>query len=154
MVIRLGYFKYGETQIGKTFHQIDDDFSVIIKENTSENEPTFVVIGKPLDFFSDINAVYVPLTGRYYNINDKEIDTGNRVNLVCEVDALFTFKEDILRSEQLIARNENLVDNEIRDDLFPLYAKETISCKTVGTIPDGYGVVLLTTGTSGEGATS
>lgn len=124
--------------------------NVILKEMTSLFRPTFIIRDININRIPSFNYVYFPVAGRYYFVTDIRMATGHGIEIDCECDVLYSFRKDIRSWSPIIARQQSLVNNEIPDSLLPLYGKQIISHKTIGTIPGGSALVLTTTGRSGD----
>ena len=74
--------------------------TVYLKQDTSIINPTFVIEGGPLNL--NVNYCYCPDTGRYYFIRDIICRHEKIYDLVCEIDVLASFKDQILASSAFI----------------------------------------------------
>ena len=75
-------------------------------------------------------------SGRNYFINEITAKKGKVLELSCHVDVLTTYKDDILKSKQLIERQENVKNNLLVDDMLPLANKREIIGSNVGCVLD------------------
>lgn len=66
------------------------------------------------------NYVYIPEFNRYYFIDDIEVINNRLWRIYCSVDALMSFKDEILELNCLINRQEWLTDGLIVDSKFPV----------------------------------
>lgn len=103
--------------VTKTLTQVGDNINVVLKEDSTIEEPTLILSG------SFINANYCKIptfNNRYYFITSQTVLTGNRVEIHLTVDVLTTYQANIRNSTQLIVRQENAGVNEIVDTQLPL----------------------------------
>lgn len=124
--------------------------NIIVKENTSLFNPTFIIRGFNIEQIPSFNYVRFPKAGRYYFVNDIRMTNGKGIEINCTCDVLHTFRKDIRSWSPIVSRQQTLVNNEIPDSLLPLYSKQIISHKNIGTLPTGASLVLTTTGRSGS----
>lgn len=66
------------------------------------------------------NYLYCDLTARYYFITDYEMLSGQRIAINCEIDVLFTYREQIKALNATMLRNEFIGSNYIPDNNLPL----------------------------------
>lgn len=121
---------------------------VILKEDTSIIAPTFIFSGLSIDELPAFNYIYFPKMARYYFVNDVRISTGKRIEVDCSEDVLYTYRKDIKELSPIIARQEALKNDDLPDDLLPLYAEQDATSKILGTIPKAYSVILTTSGST------
>lgn len=74
--------------------------TVYLKQDTSIINPTFVIESDSLNL--NVNYCYCPDTGRYYFIRDIICRHDKIYDLVCEIDTLASFKDQILTSSAFI----------------------------------------------------
>ena len=79
--------------------------NVEIKNGSSMINPIFILSTNFFD--SRANYLHCNEFDRYYNINDITVNRGNIIEIKCSVDVLYTYRNDILNSQQLISRQEN-----------------------------------------------
>lgn len=82
--------------------------------------PTFI-----LDYKEDYltaNYLYCPVFGgRYYYIEDREIEIGKKIVLHCKVDPLMSWKTDLLQCKGTITRSESIGGpTYVPDSKFPV----------------------------------
>lgn len=73
------------------------------------------------------NYLYCQQTGRYYFIDDIQLMIGNRINVICSVDVLHTYRESIL-SEPAWVQSATSIDTEQKmlNNDFPFQQNEEI----------------------------
>lgn len=121
-----------------------------LKNNTSVRNPVIQLKLADYDNARQCNYCYIQDFNRYYYIDDIRI-----VNAIIEismtVDVLESYKEDILNSTQLVARQENKKNYSIIDDRLPMCSDVSITChypdKTYDTFTTSDGFFVL--GTTG-----
>ena len=75
---------------------------------------------------STYNYVYIPKLKRYYYITSVQLTTKDYTKLIVQEDVLMSWKELILIQTAFVTRNENIADNVIVDDRFPLESIKSI----------------------------
>ena len=121
-----------------------------LKNNTSVRNPVIQLKVADYDNTRQCNYCYIQDFSRYYYIDDIRI-----VNAIIEismtVDVLESYKDDILNSTQLVARQENKKNYSIIDDRLPMCSDVSITChypdKTYDTFTTNEGFFVL--GTTG-----
>lgn len=84
----------------------------VLKQDTSMVNPTFI-LDYDSDYLTDINYVYCSDFHRYYFIDNIIARTGSRVELVCRVDPLESFKNSILNQTVVINKQQNIGDSNL-----------------------------------------
>lgn len=87
--------------------------SVVLKENTSEMRPAFVVSNV------DWSWNYASWGGRYYYINDIVSEGNNLFRVECALDSMATFKSQIGAYSTLISRSDASFSGEVVDTIYP-----------------------------------
>lgn len=85
---------------------------VILKAETNLMRPTFILKTSPLVYNS--NYLYNSFTKRYYYIREVTAMSGGRIAIDCDIDVLFTYKNEILNSSGWVVRSDAIlttVDN-------------------------------------------
>lgn len=67
--------------------------------------------------YLEANYCYIPELHRYYFVHPPELDSGNVLNVTCEVDPLTSFKNDILNLDCICLRNERDFNPYLSDDI-------------------------------------
>lgn len=77
------------------------------------------------------NYVYIPKTTRFYYITN--ISTiGGLITIDCKVDPLMSWSDDILASQQYIARSESDINAKLVDNLLPIHSDHLINIEPFG----------------------
>lgn len=97
----------------------------LIDENN--NEIGDVVLTNDEGRVYDFNYVYIEEFSRFYFVNNIVVSSNGLALVSCEVDALYSFKEQILNNNAMIERNEFEFNELINDDLLPLKYEPTIT---------------------------
>lgn len=95
--------------------------------------PKFLIEYNPVVFQK--NYCYVPTFGRYYFINNIEIDAGERIILNCSVDVLNTYKTNILALDVTVTRNEYAQSNNLIDSLATFTPKREVEVYPFSSTP-------------------
>lgn len=77
---------------------------VILKADTNLMRPTFILKTSPLVYNS--NYLYNTFTKRYYYIRTITAMSGGRIAIDCDIDVLFTYKNEILNSSGWVVRSD------------------------------------------------
>ena len=73
------------------------------------------------------NYLYCENTGRYYFIDDLQLMPGNRINVLCSCDVLYSFRESILNEPAWIQiSTETDADTKMLNNDFPFLQNEEI----------------------------
>lgn len=86
-----------------------------LKVPCTDAEPRFEITGGASFIKQNVNYCYVPDIGKYYYINSKIMEEGNRTTLVCKVDPLQSYNSYIAGIQALILRQEHLHNDYIPD---------------------------------------
>ena len=96
------------------------------------------------------NYVKVNAWGRYYYIVDATVAPGGRIYLTCQEDVLMSNKDDILKLNAQIVRNENERNKLIVDDRYPAEIMSTLGIFNFSENPfnltSGYNIVMTVLG--------
>lgn len=99
-----------------------------ISDGCSIITPVFIV---DTTFTKYPNYVYCDELARYYFVNDIKVGMGGRRKfLYCTVDPLMSFKDDILKLNVYVERNEFQCNNMLADNQMPLESEAQIEMKT------------------------
>lgn len=77
--------------------------------------------------YIDYNYLYIPKFKRYYFISNIVFDRGFCI-LQCGIDVLYTYKDRILNSTQLVTRQENHYNKFIADSKLIMNARNNYDC--------------------------
>lgn len=100
---------------------VSRNFTCYALDNSSIIHPT-LVLQYGIDDILSYNYAYIPSWGRYYFIGDIAVLEGGIYQLQMDVDALATYRTDILNSSQYVLRSASSSDGSIIDNLYPLKA--------------------------------
>ena len=150
-----------ERMVSKT---LNDKFTfnhITFKNDTSIINPVFIVGAikdntEPMDtvgWWRKFNYCYCPNLERYYFITDIIFTRQGLVELICSVDPLMSFKDDILNSKQLITRQENKQQRYIPDQSLPIHSQVKTEIREFGENVGGTTMTLLLQ-TSGKGGSA
>ena len=87
--------------------------SVVLKENTSEMRPAFVLSSV------DWSWNYASWGGRYYYVNDIVSEGNNLFRVECALDSMATFKSQIGAYSTLISRASADQNYDVVDSIYP-----------------------------------
>lgn len=103
-------------------------------ENVSILTPVFTVTNAPA-LLTAGNYVYCAEYGRYYFIRDKEILSGNRISLNCEIDVLHTYHEQITALKVTAERSSNKYNQYVTDNSQICRNDTMVQIKKIGNSP-------------------
>lgn len=104
--------------VNKDIVQIGSTKSIDIYDNVNIINPTFVLNYDAS--FLKCNYCYVPDLSRYYYV-DVTLESAKRLILNCTVDALMSFRDDILESDCTVIRSESIGNpTYVVDDKLPI----------------------------------
>lgn len=97
------------------------------------------------------NYCYCPNFDRYYFIVDITFTRNRFVQIECATDVLMSFKDDILKTTQLITRQEHKQQRYIADTSLPIHSAVKTEIKEFGSKVggDAYTLLLETVGKGG-----
>lgn len=118
--------------IGKTWSETTQTVEGKLLYNQSFLSPSFLVSGN----YSEYNYAYIPAFGRFYYIKDHTAESGNMTRIDMQVDALQSFKDQILANNAVLERQESLNNAYFADSMYWTQVN-----KVVKTVPftDGSG---------------
>lgn len=118
--------------IGKTWSETTQTVEGKLLYNQSFLSPSFLVSGN----YSEYNYAYIPAFGRFYYIKDHIAESGNMTRIEMQVDALQSFKDQILANNAVLERQESLNNAYFADSMYWTQVN-----KVVKTVPftDGSG---------------
>ena len=90
---------------------------VTLKADTNLMRPTFILKTNPLVYNS--NYLYNTFTKRYYYIREITALSGGRISIDCDIDVLFTYKNEILNSSGWVIKSSTTTD--LMDDYAMLH---------------------------------
>ena len=146
-------------KIGKTKARLFELDNVVLKDDTSVVNPTFVFNRKKpqqnelLPNYFNCNYIYSYGTKRYYFVNDIRMLNGSELEFICVEDVLETYRNEILSLTTLIERQENLyspyiLDNELRISTANVETgiPRKLDKYSVGTLGNNFSYVITTVG--------
>ena len=95
--VKFGVFPKRRNSTKVPTSELSDSRTVTLKENTSQDQPTFIVTG------NNFNYNYCEWDGKYYFINDIESLRNNEIAVSCVLDPMATYKTQILASTQFVS---------------------------------------------------
>ena len=108
-----------------------------LKNNTSIINPVITLNVKDYDWVIQCNYIFISDFNRYYFIDDiKIVNALIEISMTCDV--LESFKNDILNSTQIIARQENKKNLSIIDNRLPMCSDVSITTHLPDKIGDTF----------------
>lgn len=123
---------------------LSDTRTVVLKENTSQDNPTFLVTG------NDFNYNYCLWDGKYYFIDDIVSVHNNLMEVRCVMDVLATYKSEILNTTAYVLY-DSVANTELPDNRLPIKTTKSVQTSTAACpfVPDGGCYILSLTGAHG-----
>ena len=168
MNVKLFYNEYPPNKVDKGM-DLDNPQKLLtnvrFKDDNSLNilRPTLLIA--PVDTESALadiveiarfNYCYIPKFARFYFI-DNISGVGGRIEIKCRVDALHSFKDDILASSQFVLRQQNKRSAYLPDSFLPIRNDHHYDMISFGASVDDkncHNILLVTTGKGGNVVTS
>lgn len=125
----------------------DGDPRVVSKKLTCEKEYDNCVIKHPFSYetpvveisgivnlsdISEYNYMYIPQLKRYFFITSRQTSEGHIKSITGEVDVLYSLKDQLLNTSQIISRNEHKKNLYLPDDKFCFITPKQVTVKTFG----------------------
>ena len=146
-------------KIGKIKARLFDLDNVVLKDETSVVNPTFVFNRKKpqqnelLPNYFSCNYIYSYGTKKYYFVNDIRMKNASALEFICTEDVLETYKNEILSLTTLIERQENvyspyIIDNELKLSTAnrDTGVARVLDKYSVGTVGNNFSYVITTVG--------
>ena len=113
-------FTGDEREINKEIGNSLTTATVYLSENCSISNPDFTL---PYDasYMTNYNYCYISDWGRYYYISNWETERGGKMRAYLIIDPLYTFRNDILKSDVTVIRSESAGMTHIVDNKYPLF---------------------------------
>lgn len=111
------YFNYSDRNVmAKDIHQVGEDVQILFKRDTTLEKPTFILDSDVSIDNTVVNYLYVAgNVKRCYYVNDVLFTQGH-IELICEVDPLMSFKNEILEQPAIIKRQATKINYYLNDD--------------------------------------
>lgn len=111
------YFNYSDRNVmAKDIHQVGEDVQILFKRDTTLEKPTFILDSEIAIDNTVVNYLYVAgNVKRCYYVNDVLFTQGH-IELICEVDPLMSFKNEILEQPAIIKRQATKINYYLNDD--------------------------------------
>lgn len=114
----------------KNYTQIGTDIAAVPTDGMNELQPKVVI--NYTDAYLKANYMYIPLFGRYYHIDTKNITVGKKIEITGSVDAVMSWYEQLQECDITAVRNGGIsYPTKIQDTKFPVIPNE----ETIDQIP-------------------
>lgn len=122
--------------------------NVMWKENTSITKPifTFHKDGKWKQF-NYVAMIWRGWRTRYFFVRDFRMQPGGIIEITCDEDYRYTWKDEILAMRVLVARQENINNKAFYDERKIKPLGKLISSKAIGDVGDDTSTFVLTVST-------
>lgn len=114
----------------------DGSFNVVMLEDTSVEEPTFVL--SRIHFWKKCNYVFCQDMNRYYYVRDVVLSQG-KVYIKCHVDVLMTYKNAIKQQQIIVKRSQSNYNKYLVDDIYKTCASPEIRVKKFSKPSNAFG---------------
>lgn len=132
-------------QITKTISASKPNVNCNLKGNCSILSPVLIV--QDLGITTCNYAEIADFGGRYYFITDMVTLNESTLEVHLAVDVLMSFKDDILASRAIVARNQNMYNRYIPDPKFTVLSYERVQTKQFpNSFPTNGKFVLIVAG--------
>lgn len=111
--------------------------SVLLKNDCTLENPVFELHSATIAEYALYNYVHVPSFGRYYFINERTYKAGSVIEITCSIDALGSFRSEIMTMSGVFIEYGSTPTNNIIDGRLPR--------KTTPIITESYGALSGTT---------
>ena len=115
--------------------KIGESNSVIIKDMTSIITPILELTASTVGNWSIVNYAYIPEFGRYYFVDNVELEHDGLVAISLSIDVLKTYAENLMSTQFMIARSESLWSPYYIDNEYPLMNRRVVDMIPIGGIP-------------------
>lgn len=106
-----------------------------IKDKCPVETPKIVLTNMLGSSINRCNYAYVPQWGRYYYVQNINVDTGGRIELELKVDVLMTYAGQIRTINTVVDRQEFVYNKYISDSNVPVRTNRIVSYKSIGKFP-------------------
>lgn len=144
MKITLYNTKSEKERLNKTLKELLTINDAKITTSFDLLKATIILKRDIIENVKDINYVYIDKFKRFY-FCEVSIENGFIV-LSCDVDALMSYKNEILKIVATIDRNEFLRNGYIQDDSYKVLAYEEVVCKSFPSGLTSDSLILMTVG--------
>ena len=156
MIIKLYYNSSADNVVNKDITEVAE-LSGDLRESVDLLTPELTIENNNNILTSQtVNYLYIPEFNRYYFIRDIKFESGKLFVVKCDVDVLYTYRDEIKQQKAVIARQENKANLNIQDgnlivENYPYV--QTINFPT-GFNPSNYEYVLICSGNNVEISTT
>lgn len=144
MKITLYNTKSEKERLNKTLKELVTINDAKITTSFDLLKATIILKRDIIENLKDINYVYIDKFKRFY-FCEVSIENGFII-LSCDVDALMSYKNEILKIVATIDRNEFLRNGYIQDDSYKVLAYEEVVCKSFPRGLTSDSLILMTVG--------
>lgn len=124
-----------DNKINKNIIQ-QNNFTCVVKQNTSLLEPTIVISKINISNISNCNYMYLDTFERYYFIRNIRACVGCLVEVDGKVDVLMSNRNNILRLTPFITRQEQINNMYFTDNNLPIQNKHQFMYLKIGELPN------------------
>lgn len=130
MTIKLLTYSEPKKSVKKNYSTLET-LTGSMRDTLNVVEPDFLVQANTE--YDKANALYCKELDRYYFIIGKEWIRTGLLAISCHVDALVTYRSDLLNNSGIISRNSNLFNGYLPDNRQKLFAYDKIQIKAFPT---------------------
>ena len=133
VTVNFGSFAKKRNSTKQPTNELSDSRTVVFKESTSVDSPTFILSGNAFDYnYASWNDGTVT---RYYFIVDIRSKHNNLIEVDCVLDVLATYKTEILASTQYVCYSSHNSNTWLPDTRIPL-VKATKTSRSTASASD------------------
>lgn len=134
------FYQYAATpeRVDKTAYltEVGTLNNIYLKENTNLMQPIFYLKTNPVVY--NANYVFCSDTQRYYYIDDISAIGGGQVSISCNIDVLYTYKNEILDSTAWIETSSDITSPDYMAQDYPFTQRKIIKGIDFPVDPFGY----------------
>lgn len=138
------YNNYSDNRVVNKSISLLNQFPCAAKEPCSIMTPTIQVSRTTFNQWHSANYAYLDIFKRYYYIDDMVVQNGGIVEVQLTVDVLMSYKNQISGISTVVARQENINNKYIPDNLAPIRVKRIDSYMKIGELPKTNNCYILT----------
>lgn len=129
VTVNFGSFTKKRNSTKQPTNELSDSRTVVFKESTSVDSPTFILTGNAFDYnyasWNDGNVT------RYYFISDIRTVKNNLTEIDCVIDVLATYKTQILSGTHFVSYSSSLGSTYLPDTRIPVLTDKKVKHVTV-----------------------
>ena len=124
VTVNFGSFTKKRNSTKQPTNELSDSRTVVFKESTSVDSPTFILTGNAFDYnYASWNDGTMT---RYYFISDIRTVKNNLTEIDCVIDVLATYKTQILSGTHFVSYSSSLGSTYLPDTRIPVLTDKKV----------------------------